>query len=86
MDGGSLEDPPQGCFGLSILLPPPNSPLLRIQVTAAHSDGEETWGTVWWTVAVQETPHIEAKVHSAGEIVRVCVHTPDDLSHAKPMG
>lgn len=76
---------PQGCIRRQSYSPPPNSPLLRVQVTAAHSDGEETWGTVWWTVAVQETPYIEAKVHSAGQIVRVCIHTPDNLFSTEPL-
>lgn len=64
-------------------LPFQHSPFLRIQVAAAHSDGEETWGTIWWTVAVQKTPHIEAKVHSPGQIIGVCIHTPNNLSSTK---
>lgn len=65
--------------------PYPHLPFLWIQVTAAHSDGEETWGTIWWTVAVQETPHIEAKVHSSGQIIGVCIHSPNNLSSTKPL-
>lgn len=56
-----------------------DSPLLRVQVAAADSDGEETGGTSWGTVAVQEAPDIEAKVSGAGQVVRVSAHPANDL-------
>lgn len=62
---------------------PPHSPLLRVQIAAAHGNGEEAWGTVWGAVAVQEASNIEAKVHGAGQVIRVGVHPPDDLSNTR---
>ena len=63
---------------------PPHSPLLGVQIATAHGDGEEARGAVWGAVAVQESSHVEAKVHGAGQVVRVCVHPPDDLSSTRP--
>lgn len=75
-------------LGLALLEAPPPShhrpcpiflPLLRVQVAAAHSDGEEAWRAVWGTVAVQETSHVKAKIHGTGQVVRVGIHPPNDL-------
>lgn len=72
------------CWGPPHPKPPTHSPLLRVQITAAHSNGEEAWGAVWGAVAVQEASHIEAKIHGARQVVWVSVHPPDDLSSTKP--
>lgn len=66
------------------LSPSSRSPLLRVQVTAAHSNGEEARGAVWGAVAVQEASHVEAKIHGARQVVRVSIHSPDDLSRRGP--
>jgi hypothetical protein len=73
--------PPTGC---PTQWPPPTSPLLRVQIATAHSDGEEAWGAVWRAVAVQEASHIEAKVHGTGQVVGVCIYPSDDLSSTRP--
>lgn len=62
---------------------PHYSPLLWVQITAAHSNGEEARGAVWGAVAVQKASYIKAKVHGARQVVRVGIHPPDDLSKTR---
>lgn len=78
--GSAGDRPTQGCPGRAL----PYSPLLRVQITAAHGNGEEARGAVWGAIAVQEASHIEAKVHGARQVVWVSVHPPDDLSSTGP--
>lgn len=70
-------------LGLLPAEPQPHLPLLRVQITAAHGDGEKARRAVWGAVTVQEASHIEAKVHGAGQVVRVRIHPPNDLSRTR---
>lgn len=63
---------------------PHHSPLLGIQVTAAHGNGEEARGAGGGAVAVQEAPDIEAEVSGAGQVVGVSAHSADNLGETKP--
>lgn len=78
---GSARESPHPHPALS---PASRSPLLGVQVTAAHGNGEEARGAVWGAVAVQEASHIEAEIHGAWQVVRVSVHSPNDLSRRGP--
>lgn len=58
-------------------------PFVSVKVTANSSHGEEGRGTVWGTIVLQETGHVQAEVHRPGEVVWVCVYPANYLWRAK---
>lgn len=61
----------------------PHSPLFRVQIAAAHSNGEEARRAVGGAVAVQEASDIEAEVHGARQVIGVGADPPNDLSDTR---
>lgn len=57
------------------------SPVVWGEVTAGHSQGKESWRTVFREKLLHELANIQAEVQSPGQALWICIDFSNDLDH-----